>query len=215
MGERPDAIAIREIWIRPVLEQQRHDGLMGRPALGQQDRLQQRRPSQPIHVVYVHVGLGQQVPHGLDLPAFGRRDEGDTAIAVRDRGVGPSLVDEPQDVQQSLRSGIQERVVELVVLEVHIGACGQEGPHRVGLAGLGRHQQRRSAGRIASVDVRAPRDGRRDRVQVAGLCGREQSVVHVLSSSPGAGAPDAREQHGHGRDHKRRPVGHLGSVAGR
>ena len=73
-------------------------------------------------MVDVHVGLGQEVADDLDVTAFGGRDEGDAAVAIRDRRVGAGLVDEAQDVEQALGAGVQERVVEDVVLQVDVGA---------------------------------------------------------------------------------------------
>jgi hypothetical protein len=72
-------------------------------------------------VVDVDVGLVQEVPHDLDMTAFGRGDEGDAAIAVRDRRVGFALVRHLEDVEQSLPTRVQHRIVERGVLRVDIG----------------------------------------------------------------------------------------------
>ena len=128
MGQRPDAVAVGLVHVGAVLDQQAHDLLVTRPAVGQQDRLQQGRPAQVVDVVDVHVGLGQEIPDDLDVPALGRRDERHPAVSVCDRRVGAGVVRQGQDVEQALGTGVQERSEALRVLGIDIGLGVDQDP---------------------------------------------------------------------------------------
>lgn len=210
MGERSDAVAVGEVDIGAVFDEQGHDGLVRRAAIRQQDRLEQGRPPKPIDVVDVHVRLGQEIANDLDVSPLGRRDQGHAAVAVGDGRIGPGFMGEHQDVEQTFRAGVQERVVELVVLEVHVGPRREQHAERLGLAGFGGDHERSPSGRIASIHVGAAGKGGRDPVQVACRRRDDQSLVHVWTSGRGRGtAPGRCGTNGEHKDHPQGAPGHL------
>ncbi len=102
VGQRPDAVLVGDVDVRAVLDEQADDGLVGRPAVGQDDGLEQGRPAEPVDVVDVDVGLRQQVADDLDVAALAGRDQRRATEAVGEGRIGPGLVDQAQDVEEAL-----------------------------------------------------------------------------------------------------------------
>lgn len=150
--ERRHAVAIGEVDIRAVLDQQSHDLLVGRAPIGQDDRLEQRGPAKPVDVVHVDVGLREEIADHLDVAALRGRDQRHAAEPVGQGWVCARLVDDPQDVEEALGTRIQERVVKTVVADVDVRLRVHQRPHRCYLPGNGcRHHRRASVG-VAGVD---------------------------------------------------------------
>ena len=137
------------------------------------------------------------------MAALAGRDQRRSAEAVRDRRVGAGLVDESQDVELPFGAGVEERVVEPVVLEVDVGARREEPPDGVGLARDRRHEQGGPARRVAGVDVRAPVEGRGDRGDVARSRRREELVIHGAVSCRCGGRPARRGERRREQDRER------------
>ena len=179
MGERPDPLAVRKVDIGTVLDQQRHDLLVRRTAVREEDRLEERRPAEPIHVVDVDIGLVQQVPHDLDVAALGGRDQRDAAEAICDRRIGARLVRDPQDVEEPLATGEQHRVVERGVLGVHVRLGVRQCSKRIGVPATCRQHRRGCAVGIAGIGIGAVSERAGDRPDVPG-CGRgEKALISV------------------------------------
>ena len=135
-------------------------------------------------MVHVDVRLLEQVAHDLDVAALARRDDRDPPVAVRQRGIGPGVVRDPQDVEQPLRAGVQEHVVEAVVAEVDVGAGIHEG------RGVGPVRERRDhpgssirRHRPAKADARRPGG-----VVEAELCGHVRQYAAAMTTEPGPAA---------------------------
>ena len=177
MGERPHTVAIGEVDIRTVLDQERHDVLMRRTAVREQDRFEQRRPAEFVHVVDVHIGLVQEVAHDRDMASLRCRDQRDAAIPVRDRRIGPSLVRDPQDVQETLATGVQHRVVERGVLRVHVRLGIGEHTQRIGVAATRREHGRRRPVSVAGIGRGAVRERLRQGRDVTGRRRGEETLI--------------------------------------
>ena len=70
MLERGDAVAVGDRAIGARVEEQPHDLDMVRPAVAEDHGLQERGPAEPVDVVDVDLGLRQDRPHVLDVPAI-------------------------------------------------------------------------------------------------------------------------------------------------
>ncbi|KAG1432811.1 hypothetical protein G6F57_022675 [Rhizopus arrhizus] len=81
MRKRCAAIAVGQVHVGAALDQQRHDLLMARAAVAQDDGFQQPRPAQPVYVVGVPPSRQQRL-HDLDVAAFACGDQRRAAIAV-------------------------------------------------------------------------------------------------------------------------------------
>ena len=57
--QRRDAVLVGDVDIRPMVYQQLHDLLMPGPAIAEHDRLQQRRPTQIVDMVDIHITVRQ------------------------------------------------------------------------------------------------------------------------------------------------------------
>ncbi len=133
-------------------------------------------------MVDVDVGLRQQVAHHLDVAALAGRDQRGATEPVRERRIGAGLVDQAQDVEQPLGTGIQERVVEAVVLEVDIRLRVDQRLDRGRLAGDGRRQHGRAPVGIAGIDIGAVSERGTDLRHVARCRCRDESLIHGRAS---------------------------------
>ncbi len=123
----------------PALEEQPRRSRCGRPAVAEHHRLEQRGPTELVDVVDVDVGLEQR-RHLVDVPAVGRGDERDAAVAVGRAQVRARAqhLAEHRDV-----AGLpvhQQRVVAVCVLEVHVRAGVDEHAHHVDVAAPSRRR---------------------------------------------------------------------------
>jgi hypothetical protein len=100
MLKRRDAVAIGEIDVGSGLGQETDDLGIWRPPIAQDDRLEQRRPSEPVDVVDIDAGLDQR-PYGLDMSALGGRNERGSTETVSALQVRAMREGEAQDVEMT------------------------------------------------------------------------------------------------------------------
>ena len=70
VGEWGHTFTITQVDVGTVLDQEGDDLLVWPPAIGQQDRLEQGGPAEPVDVVDVDVRFVQEIPHDLDMPSL-------------------------------------------------------------------------------------------------------------------------------------------------
>lgn len=102
MRQRRHPIFVGQVHVGAMFDQQCDDALMSRSAIGQDDRLQQRCPSQVVDVIDVDVGVFQQPLYNLDVAALRRRDDGDAAVAIGELRVRVGCPRQLQDVEIAL-----------------------------------------------------------------------------------------------------------------
>ena len=131
MGQRSHAVPVGEIDIGTMLDEQRHDLLVPRSAVREQDRLEERGPVKLVHMVHVDVALVEQVAHDLDVAALRGRDQGDAAIAVGDGGVCAGLVRHAQDVEPALATASGAGAGRLQECDDLLLPTGPQGPDEI------------------------------------------------------------------------------------
>ena len=154
MLERGHAVAVADRAVRARVEQQPHDLDMGRAAVAEDHGLQQRGPAEPVDVVDVDLGLREDRPHVVDVPAVGGRDQRHAAVAVGRAEVGLPAQDLAQHRHRPGLAGHQQRVVAIGVLEVDVGARGDQHARDLDvIAERGRGHRRASVRRRSSTSA--------------------------------------------------------------
>ena len=196
MRKWPHTVAVDEVDVGTVLDQQRDDLLMRPTAVGQQDRLQERRPAEPVDVVDVDIGLVQQVPDHLEVASLRGGDQGDAAIPVRDRRVRAGLVRDTQDLEETFATRVQHGVVERAVLGVHVRFGVGEGTQCVDVPATRGEHRRGCPIRVPGVRRGTVGERALDAGDVTGRSRREEPRVGIRRhrrSVPGRRYDDAVE----------------------
>ena len=118
---RRHAFPVGDVHVRAAVDQ-RPDRLdVGGPAVAEDDRLEQRRPAEPVDVIDVDLG-GDQPPHDLRVAAVRSADQPGAVVAVLRVDVG--AVRERQLEQGRIRADLARRVevgaLLGLVLRVHV-----------------------------------------------------------------------------------------------
>ena len=123
MRERRHALAVREVHVSAGLHQKPDDLGVSCIAAAEDDRLEQRSPAEPVHVIDLDVGLEEPCDDRRE-PAVGRSDEPGPVVAVERADVGAVRERELEEgrVVADLARGDEIRALDAFVLRVHVGA---------------------------------------------------------------------------------------------
>src|SRR5690606_11777794 len=186
---RGDPPLVGHAGLGAVREQQLDDLLAHRPAVAEDDRLDQRGPPEVVGVVDVDPGVLEQVAHDLQMTLLGRGGQAVAAHAGEALEVGARLDHELHDLEIVEDAPVDERVEAGLVLGVDVDALGDQRPDDVEAAAPGREQDGARRIPVDGVLVRAVREGRPDSGEITGRGALEIPLVgcgsraHLFSPS--------------------------------
>src|SRR5262249_54436405 len=127
---------------------------------------------------------GEQFTDKLHVPPFRRRDERDSAIAIREPRVGVGIEGESDDVEEPFRAGKVQRIVDVVVANIDVSPRTNEGGDRLRLVGIRRPHDRGPTLLILYIDRCTVPEEIEDVLRFATLSREEQLVVNRSHEAP-------------------------------
>ena len=152
--ERRHTFSVRQVGISSGLDQQIDDLLVPRTAIAENDRLQERRPTQIVDVIDIDTGCDERA-HRLDMTTLRGGDQGGAAVAVGTFEVGAMSKRHLEDFETPARPGIKIRAIIDPILGVDVGAGINQRLGGFDPVAMGRNQQRGRTAAVARVDLHA------------------------------------------------------------
>ena len=158
MLQRRETIVVGNGPIGAMINENLDNPLVHRPSVRENHGLHQRGPSEPIDMVDIDVGRRQQLHHAVGIPVMASGDEGGSAKPIRQFCIGSSRNGEPENLDKSLGTGVQERIVAETVLDVDIRTCIDQKFHNCRVVGLGRRHHGGPSKLVDGVQVSTAKD---------------------------------------------------------
>ena len=166
MGQRGDAIFVRQVEIGTRRNQLAHDVLVARAAVGQHDGFDQAGPAQAVDMIWGDTG-GEQGAHGLHMAALASRNQRRAAKAVGAFQVSAVRERHAQNLQPSLRASQQVGAVIHCIFQIRISTVEQQRARHFNVVARRCQQQRGAALLILHIDRRTLFEGRAHLLNVA------------------------------------------------